>query len=106
MNAAVWFGAAIFFTFAAGTAPFSQTMRELLGVKNYPYFSGAIAQIFIARYFRLQLVCAIIAILHLLCERAYLGRTAHRLSIGLLAALFAATIIGGSWMQPTMKRLH
>jgi len=47
LNAAVWFGAAVFFTFGAGFAPFSAEMKRLLGSNNYPYFSGAIAQILI-----------------------------------------------------------
>ena len=59
MNAAVWFGAAIFFTFGIGAAAFSPEMKELLGPKNSPYFSGAIAQILIARYFHLQLLCGV-----------------------------------------------
>src|SRR6266496_2641930 len=44
LNAGVWLGAAIFFTFGAGPALFSQETQNLLGPKNYPYFSGAIAQ--------------------------------------------------------------
>ena len=106
MNAAVWFGAAVFFTFVLGSAPFSQEMKDLLGPKNSPYFTGAIAQIFIARYFRLQLVCGVVALLHLLAERVYLGRTPHKLSFGLLIALVLGGWLGGHWVQPKMKQLH
>src|ERR1039457_449261 len=62
LNAAVWFGGAVFFTFWSGRAPFSPEMKALLGPQNYPYFSGAIAQILIARYFNLQFTCSIIAV--------------------------------------------
>src|SRR6266436_1420387 len=71
LNAAVWFGAAIFFTFAAGPAVFSQDMKDALR-QNNPYFYGAIAQVLISRYFRLQLICGVIALLHLVMESLYL----------------------------------
>ena len=62
LNAAVWFGAAVFFTFGVGLVPFSPEMKTLLGSNNAPYFSGAIAQIFIARYFHFQLACGAVAV--------------------------------------------
>jgi hypothetical protein len=106
LNAAVWFGASVFFTFAAGLAPFSQEMRNLLGPSNFPYFSGAIAQILIARYFYFQLGCAIIAILHLLAERLYLGKYPQKLQVGLLIGLSSAALVGGYGLQPRLKALH
>ena len=84
LNAAVWFGTAIFFTFGTGLVPFSQEMKSLLGQANYPYFSGAIAQLFIARYFSFQLGCAVVAVVHLLAEWLYLGKHSQKLQIGLL----------------------
>ena len=106
MNAAVWFGAAIFFTFGIGAAPFSPEMKELLGPKNAPYFSGAIAQIFIARYFHLQLACGLVALLHLLAEWIYFGRTPQQASVGLLIILVMIGLVGGYWIQPRLKELH
>ncbi len=106
LNAAAWFGAAVFFTFGAGLAPFSQEMKTLLGPNNYPYYSGAIAQIFIARYFHFQLVCALVAALHLLAEWLYLGKYPRKLQAGLLVALCAAALAGGCWLQPRMKAWH
>ena len=106
LNGAVWFGAAIFFTFGAGLAPFSQEMKTLLGPNNYPYFSGAIAQILIARYFHFQLACGIVAVLHLLAEWLYLGKYPRKLQVGLLIGLCAAALAGGYWLQPKLKALH
>ena len=106
LNAAVWFGAAVFFTFGTGRAPFSQEMKALLGANNYPYFSGAIAQILIARYFHLQFVCSIIAVVHLLAEWLYLGKFPRKLQLGLLLGLCSACLIGGLWLQPKLKALH
>ena len=106
MNAAVWFGAAVFFTFSTGRAPFSPEMAALLGARNYPYFSGAIAQILIARYFQLQIICAIIALGHLLAEWLYLGKMPGKFGIGLVMGLCMGVLVGGCWMQPKLKTLH
>ena len=106
LNAAVWFGAAVFFTFWSGRAPFSPEMKALLGPHNYPYFSGAIAKILIARYFSLQFICSIIAIVHLLAEWLYLGRFPQNSRLGLLLGLCLAVMVGGYWLQPRMKALH
>ena len=105
-NAAVWFGAAMFFTFGVQPAAFSQEMKGLLEAKNYPYFSGAIAQLLTARYFHLQIVCGVVALLHLLVEWVYLGKSGQKLWLGLLIALFAAALLGGGWLQPKLERLH
>ena len=106
LNAAVWFGAAIFFTFGAGLAPFSQEMKTLLGPNNYPYFSGAIAQILIARYFHLQLACSIVAVLHLMAEWLYLGKFPPKVQLGLLVGLCSAALLGGYGLQPRLHALH
>jgi len=106
LNAGVWLGAAVFFTFGAGLAPFSEEMKNLLGAKSYPYFSGAIAQIFIARYYNFQIVCAAVAVAHLLAEWLYLGKRPRKLQSGLLIGLCAAALLGGGWLQPKLKALH
>jgi hypothetical protein len=106
LNAAVWFGAAVFFTFGAGFAPFSAEMKSLLGPNNYPYFSGAIAEILIARYFHFQVVCGVVAVLHLLAEWLYLGKVVQKLQVGLLVGLCSAALLGGYWLQPRLKSLH
>ncbi len=106
LNAAVWFGTAIFFTFGAGPATFSPEMKSLLGSNNFPYFSGAIAEILIARYFHLQIICGAVAVVHLLAEWLYLGKYPHKIQLGLLVALCSVVLIGGYWLQPKMKALH
>jgi Domain of unknown function (DUF4149) len=106
LNAAVWFGTAIFFSFGVGLAPFSQEMKSLLGGNNYPYFSGAIAQILIARYFDFQIVCGGVAVLHLLAEWLYLGKLPRKLQVGLLVGLCSAALLGGYGLQPKLKALH
>ncbi len=106
LNAAIWFGAAVFFTFGAGPAVFSEDMKALLGPTNYPFFSGAIAQVLIARYFTLQLVCGAVAATHLFAEWLYLGRPMRRFTGYLLIALLGLGLVGVFGMQPKIKSLH
>ncbi len=106
MNAAIWFGAAVFFTFGAGPSLFSQDMKHLLGENQYPYFSGAIAQVVIARYFHLHIICGIVALLHMLAEWLYVSRPLQKFGLGLLLCLLICSFVGGYVMQPRIKDLH
>jgi hypothetical protein len=106
LNAAVWLGAAIFFTMGAGPALVSTDMLTVLGAKNFPYFSGAVAQIVLARFFRLQVACAVIALVHLVTEWLYLGRPAQKLWLGLLLGLLVLSVAGNAWLCPKLSRLH
>jgi hypothetical protein len=109
MNAAIWFGSAVFLTFGAAPAAFSQDMEKVLQLKPdkpFLYFAGGIAQILIARYFRLQLVCGIIALFHLSAERLYSGKSPQKFGTALLVALLSVTLFGGYWLQPKLKQLH
>ena len=106
MNAAVWFGAAIFFTVGIAPAVFSHEMQRLLGANNFPYFSGAIVQVLIARYFDLQVVCGLIALAHAFVEWLYLGRPLHRFWTGLLAGLLAVGLLGDFVLQPQIRQWH
>jgi hypothetical protein len=106
LNAAVWLGTAIFFTFGAGLAPFSAEMKALLGPNNFPYYSGAIAHVLISQYFHFQLLCGAVAVVHLLAEWVYLGKYPRRLQVGLLTGMCAAVLVGGYWLQPKLKNLH
>ena len=105
LNAAVWFGSAMFFTFAAAPAVFSTDMQRLLGGNNYPYFSGAIAQIIFSHFFLIQMICSIIALSHLLCERLYFGRSEPWRG-PLLVFLIVMTLLGGFVVRPRLRDLH
>jgi hypothetical protein len=105
-NASVWFGAAVLFICALHPVPFSDDMKQLLGSRNYPYFSEAIAQLLTARYYPLQLVCAFVAWLHLLAERLYLGKTPSTLRLGLLTGLFAISLAGATFIHPKLKEAN
>lgn len=102
VNAAIWFGASIFFTFFAGPAFFTDEMIRLL---SRPY-AGAAAQIILERYFLLHIWCATIALAHLIAEWLYTGRPLQRLALGLLMLLFTLSVIGNYALLPRMKDLH
>ena len=102
MNIAVWFGAAVFFTVAAGPAFFS---AEMLSFLPKPY-AGRAAEVIIERYLLLQHWCGAIALLHVLVEYLYSGRQVERWSLALLSALFVLALIGSYWLLPHMHDLQ
>ena len=106
LNVAVWFGAAAFFTLGVAPAFFSPEMKTLLGEQSYPAFSGRLAMVVVSRYFILHYWCGAIALLHQLAERFYLGKPLQRFQFGLLAGICLLSLIGGLWLQPTIRKLH
>jgi hypothetical protein len=106
INVAIWLGGAVFLTFAGRPALFSPEMQSLLEAKNFPYFSGAIAQVVLERYYNFHVVCGVIAFMHLLAEWLYFGRPGRKLSFSLLIGLFVLTLIQGNWVQARMKAYH
>jgi len=105
-NAAIWFGAGIFF--AAGILPavFSQDMRNIFHESGDPYYSGSVALVLFLHYFGLQYICGTIAVLHLLAEKFYSGRALPRFGTALVLAMFAFGLWGGLWLQPRMESLR
>ena len=106
LNAAVWFGAALFYTLIASPAFASREMRDLLTARNFPFYSVAIAQIVAGRYFQLQLVCGFLALFHVLAEWLYLGKIPRRFWRGLLLSLVVVTLAGGFLLQPRLESWH
>jgi hypothetical protein len=107
VNAAVWFGASLLFTFVIAPAFFSPEMRQILGEQGANYVhSGRLAAVVQARFFVLQHWCGAIAILHFLAEWVYLGKPMQKLTLGLLLGLFGLGLIGGLALQPKIIELH
>ena len=102
LNAAVWFGAVVFFTVVAGPAFFS---GEMAGFLPRPHAARA-AEIVVARLVSLQEWCAVIALLHLLVEHLYFGRRSGRLVLGILIGMLAVNVIAGWWLLPKMNGLQ
>ena len=106
MNAAVWLGAVVFFTFGAGPACFSADMKASLGVPSISYFPGAISGVIMSRFYHVTLACGVVALLHFLAEWLYMGRPRRKFSFGLVVALFALTLIGSNAVQPALVGLN
>lgn len=102
VNASVWFGASIFFTFFVGPAFFTDHMLALL---TKPY-AGRVAALVLERYFLLHLICGLIALAHLTAESLYLGRPIFRWTLSLVAAVFVLGLIGAYGIQPRLQGLH
>jgi hypothetical protein len=106
VNAAVWLGAAVFFCLSVQPAVYSPEMMKLLEPKNYPFFSGAIAQILGDHLFHVEIICGIIALLHVVAEWLYFGKSLGQLWLGLLLVVWAVALFGGVWIRPQLKELH
>jgi len=106
INASVWLGAVVFFSITVSPAVVSPDMAQLLGAKNFPFFSGAVTHILTAHYFIFLGATAIVALLHLLAEWLYMGRPTRKFSMMLVGALLALVLIGGLWVEPHLEKLH
>jgi hypothetical protein len=106
MNAAIWLGTTIFFTFGAGPACFSPDMKGALGISGESYFPGAVVGVIATRYYYVALACAVVALIHLGVKWLYMGRPARKFSFGLLAGLLLLTFVGANAIQPALTRLN
>ena len=102
LNAAVWFGAALFFTFGIAPAFFTPQMKNLLG----DIYAGLVAQVVFERYFVLHYCCGAVALMHQFAEWVYLGKALNRLTFGILMTILVLTVSGGLWLQPKLKEWH
>ncbi len=105
MNAAVWFGAALFFFLGVIPATASTDLKQLLR-GNFESYSGIIDHLYWDNFLALQLWCGMIAVAHQFAEWLYLGRRLQRLTTYLVAVLFCMVVIDGLWLQPQLERLH
>ncbi len=106
LNAAVWLGAALFCAVGVAPALESRAVHSLFREQYFDYLSGAVTQIVAARYFYWHVVCAIIALLHLLAEWLYLGRVAQRIWLSLVVGLLGLGLLENIWLVPKLAQLH
>jgi hypothetical protein len=105
-NAAIWLGASVYYLLGAAPAARSLELQELIGLKNFAYFSIMIGQIFARPFFHLYFACSVVAVVHLMAEWLYLGKYPRR---GWLALVLAVAILGtleGYWLQPRFAQWH
>lgn len=101
MNAAVWFGGAVFFSFVAAPGLFQPALKRLL----HDYYVGSVAQLLQERYFLFHLVCGGIALLHTLALRLLRHRESQRAVLGVLGGILLLSLIGKFLLLPTMSSL-
>lgn len=106
LNAAVWLGAAVFCSTTLLVALNSRDTVNLIGVAYFNQVSGTLTQIIFTRLFYLQILCAVVAWLHLVAEWMYLGRIPRRFWFGLLSLLFALSLAGSLWLCPKLVGLQ
>lgn len=102
LNAAVWLGATVFFTLAAGPAFFGPEMSAFLP----PPYRARVAELVIARLFTLQQVCGGVAVTLLVLECVRAGRWVQRWHLGLAGALLGLSLLAGNALAPHMHRLQ
>ncbi|MBU6399466.1 MAG: DUF4149 domain-containing protein [Verrucomicrobia bacterium] len=101
-NAAIWFGAAAFFTFGVGPAFFAPDMINLVGRPR----AGVAVQMILDRYFVVQHWCGVIALVHLVAEWLYTGRPLSKLTLSILVVMLGLGLAGHYGLQPRLNRLH
>ena len=101
-NAAIWLGSVVFFTFGVAPGIFSPEMKRVFG----DFYAGVIGQNLIGRYFVVNLVCGIVAIVHFFAEMIYAGKPFRRFTFVLLVTVLALSLVGGYVYTPKIKALH
>jgi hypothetical protein len=109
LNAAVWFGAGIFFTFVVAPGFFSNEMLALFGGPQSFYskaYAGAANIIILKRYYHFQYFCGAVAFLHIVLEWLILGQFFNKFKLWLLVLICSLNIMNGIFMMPAMKQLQ
>ncbi len=107
MNAAVWLGAAVFLAFGVDPACFSGDMKTALRIGAVDsYYTEAIAQVIITRYYVITLTCGVVALLHFFGKWLYQGRPKRKFSFILLMGLFGWTLIASNLVQPAVAKFN
>ena len=102
LNAAVWLGAAVFFTFIAGPAFFDPALKDILPKPE----DGIAARFLIGRFTAFQIACACVAVITLLVDWRMGGGQfprAQALLLGGIILLITAAIL---WLTPQLDALH
>jgi hypothetical protein len=102
MNAAVWFGATLFYLVAARPLFFSERFLSLIPQPH----AGAGLHLLMENFYRLYSWCAAVALGHLVVECLYAGKAVRKWVVSLLVILFCYGLIGAFWIQPRLQALH
>lgn len=78
----------------------------MFGEAAFPYYAGAVAMVMIQRYFLLQIICCVVALLHMFAEKISLQRHMTRFTTTLLLVLLSLNLLGWVWLLPKMQGLR
>ncbi len=107
VNAAIWFGASVFFAGVVLPGVFSGDVHKLFGEESaYKYYAGGVAMALFGRFFVLQYVCGSVALVHLFAEKLYLGRAFPRLATTIAAGVLFLSLVGGLAVQPRLREFR
>jgi len=106
LNAAVWLGATLFFAICMPFALNSGVSQDMMAGQSLNYHVTEVWQLTLGRLFYVQIVCAILAVLHLVAEWLYLGRTIKSLWRMSLFVLFIWSLAGSIWFAPKLRELN
>lgn len=109
MNAAIWFGAVLFFTVGVLPALTAPALTDLFGGARNPLapaYAGLALELLLERYHPLNYVCGGVAAAHLLIEWLYSGKPARAFMVYLVLTLLALGLLHGLVLQPKLNELH
>ena len=101
LNAAVWLGGAVFFSFVAAPGIFQPAMKAMFK----DYHVGVIAQMMQERYFTFHLVCGGLALLHALGHWFLRRRESQRVVLWVLGVICVLNLAGAFVLKPQLNSL-
>ncbi|MDG1892153.1 MAG: hypothetical protein P8L18_12655 [Verrucomicrobiota bacterium] len=102
VNAALWFGSALFYIGCVRAEFQSDAMLKLLP----PPFAEAAMHLILSGYLSLLLICSVIAVLQLWAEQWYTGRPVFRIRISMLLFMVFLAALLKFGIFPAMKNQH
>ena len=102
LNAAVWVGGSVFFSFLAGSVFFSPEVTRF----TPPPYNGLVAQAMLERFFLLHYICGGIAIVHLFADWLEKRGTFPKQPILYVVVLLGLALLGGKWISPKLTIWH
>jgi hypothetical protein len=101
-NAALWFGAVVFFIFAVRPTFYAGSIFKIVPMSH----SVAVAHLVLDRFYWWQYGCGVIAVIHLVAEWLYAGKSLQRGIFYVVMGLWILTLFGGFVVQPKLHQAH
>lgn len=102
LNAAVWLGGSVFFTFVAGPAFFSPELEFILPKPE----NGIAARYLIGKFTAFQIACACIALITMVLGWRWNVRRFQKMQALVLGAVILLIVCGMVFLTPKLDALH